>query len=694
MVLPGYNNVPGGRNGTRRNRSWENRGWAPQRHAGLLTYGPAYQHAQHDDPLWNDDDDDDSDPNIDWRESVGPGSLLDVMDSSGRWLEAEVRSIHEANERAILRALPSYLRRSDACQDSRGDFEVDLSGDRVARNGRHTYRRNGNVMRGQRLEVRDPMSLAWKEGSVVEVHPHRGVIRVEWDEGSSSPTHPSSPSGYNENSLFPQEQSPMRHEWLQLDSERLRPCTGVEPSRAILPLQSWNGGRTAVVPQIRRQRSQDYSLNQEHRRAIIIASDRYAQYQRALLEKGLRVHPVEGDGNCLFRSVSHQIYGDDRYHDLVRARCMDYMEQERDYFEPYVEGDMNDFLAYINRKRQNAVWGDDPEVQALCELYACAAEIWAYDATTGAKTLRTFHEAGANDGTGGPMRLSYYGGGHYDSIIPNAGGGTGKWPPGRQPPAPGELEDRALRHSRLRCRQIAAAGGAAEESKGDDMNTNQPESGAAQSVSSAAVEAAGKKEQELLERALGISRKDFDAQERSLEAVLAASLEDLEKGEGDDVARATRASELAVVQAEMLRSVQDQSEQEQLKSVLERSAAEAEASSGAAVPMDVGGEEDDEVVKMVLAQSLEMYKAESGATEEEAVDPELAQALAMSMESTGQVSSYAQGSTPPQFDSSQIMQFDPSQWGALADDDNILMQLQASEDQELARAIQESLNQR
>lgn len=36
--------------------------------------------------------------------------------------------------------------------------------------------------------------------------------------------------------------------------------------------------------------------------------------------------PVEGDGNCLFRSVSHQVYGDDRYHGLVRARCMDYME--------------------------------------------------------------------------------------------------------------------------------------------------------------------------------------------------------------------------------------------------------------------------------------------------------------------------------------------------------------------------------
>ena len=52
----------------------------------------------------------------------------------------------------------------------------------------------------------------------------------------------------------------------------------------------------------------------------------YEHYGRALRNKGLRVVPVEGDGNCLFRSVSHQVYGDDSHHRLVRARCMDYME--------------------------------------------------------------------------------------------------------------------------------------------------------------------------------------------------------------------------------------------------------------------------------------------------------------------------------------------------------------------------------
>lgn len=59
---------------------------------------------------------------------------------------------------------------------------------------------------------------------------------------------------------------------------------------------------------------------------LVLDTNRYAHYRRALESQGLRVVPVEGDGNCLFRSVSHQVYGNDCHHRLVRASCMDYME--------------------------------------------------------------------------------------------------------------------------------------------------------------------------------------------------------------------------------------------------------------------------------------------------------------------------------------------------------------------------------
>lgn len=34
---------------------------------------------------------------------------------------------------------------------------------------------------------------------------------------------------------------------------------------------------------------------------------------------------VAGDGNCMFRSVADQIYGDEDMHEQIRACCLDYM---------------------------------------------------------------------------------------------------------------------------------------------------------------------------------------------------------------------------------------------------------------------------------------------------------------------------------------------------------------------------------
>ena len=34
---------------------------------------------------------------------------------------------------------------------------------------------------------------------------------------------------------------------------------------------------------------------------------------------------MDGDGNCLFRSISHQVYGTDEHHYLLRQRCVEYI---------------------------------------------------------------------------------------------------------------------------------------------------------------------------------------------------------------------------------------------------------------------------------------------------------------------------------------------------------------------------------
>ncbi len=39
---------------------------------------------------------------------------------------------------------------------------------------------------------------------------------------------------------------------------------------------------------------------------------------------------------------------------------------EKEWFQSFVVGSMADFMAYIDEKRRDHVWGDDPEIQVCC----------------------------------------------------------------------------------------------------------------------------------------------------------------------------------------------------------------------------------------------------------------------------------------------------------------------------------------
>ena len=110
-------------------------------------------------------------------------------------------------------------------------------------------------------------------------------------------------------------------------------------------------------------------------RRITTLSQQYVQYTQALARQQLAVVPVSGDGNCLFRAVAHQVYGDENYHSLVRQKCVDYMESETDFFSQFVEGGKEMFPYYLQAKRTDACWGDDPEIEVCalgCEWCKCS----------------------------------------------------------------------------------------------------------------------------------------------------------------------------------------------------------------------------------------------------------------------------------------------------------------------------------
>ena len=128
----------------------------------------------------------------------------------------------------------------------------------------------------------------------------------------------------------------------------------------------------------------------------------------------IKIIKMLGDGNCLFRAISHQIYGKSIYHLEVRNFTMDYMSINSDDFVPFLIGGSSVFSTYIDFKRRDGAWGDHLELHAMCELYGRFAEIYSFDSNHKLKKLRTIHEDCLQ---GPPILLFYEGSKHYDSII-------------------------------------------------------------------------------------------------------------------------------------------------------------------------------------------------------------------------------------------------------------------------------------
>ncbi|KAG9459028.1 hypothetical protein H6P81_003536 [Aristolochia fimbriata] len=136
--------------------------------------------------------------------------------------------------------------------------------------------------------------------------------------------------------------------------------------------------------------------------------------------KGFEVKRMVEDGNCLFRAVADQVYGDTEAYDLTRQMCIDYMERERDHFSQFItEG----FTSYCKRKRRDKVYGNNVEIQALSEMYNRPIHIYSYST----EPINIFHGSYNTDTP--PIRLSFHHGNHYNSLVDprrlNIGAGLG-----------------------------------------------------------------------------------------------------------------------------------------------------------------------------------------------------------------------------------------------------------------------------
>lgn len=174
--------------------------------------------------------------------------------------------------------------------------------------------------------------------------------------------------------------------------------------------------------------SDEYNSDDE-RGSRVLSDAQLARFGERLAALGLELRPTAADGNCLFRAVALQVYGDAEMHDTVRQLCLKHMAAERDHYSQFVA---EDFDAYLARKRHLGVHGNNAELQAIGELYNRPIQIFRDDA---AEPVNLFHDdyAAANP----PLRLAYHGACHYSALIdpraPAVGVGLGM--PGLEPGA-------------------------------------------------------------------------------------------------------------------------------------------------------------------------------------------------------------------------------------------------------------------
>lgn len=172
--------------------------------------------------------------------------------------------------------------------------------------------------------------------------------------------------------------------------------------------------------------SEDEHPGPDHRVDIPVRTlrEREREFSQLLCAKGLRIVEMRPDGNCLFRALAHNVWHDAEQHVGLRARVMQYLVQERDYFSQFVA---EDFARYVRRKGREGTHGNHLELQAAAELFGRAIEVYSYGDTPATIVDSWSSAAGAVNGNPGcapePIRLSFHRGCHYNSVVSANGGG-------------------------------------------------------------------------------------------------------------------------------------------------------------------------------------------------------------------------------------------------------------------------------
>lgn len=88
------------------------------------------------------------------------------------------------------------------------------------------------------------------------------------------------------------------------------------------------------------------------------------------------LHSVEvrGDGNCQFRALAANFWGDEEHHSAVRQASIRYLTRHATRFQVYFET-TSEFYKYLRDMAQPGTWGDELTLIAAVQAYGCPVHV-------------------------------------------------------------------------------------------------------------------------------------------------------------------------------------------------------------------------------------------------------------------------------------------------------------------------------
>nr|POE85921.1 otu domain-containing protein [Quercus suber] len=146
------------------------------------------------------------------------------------------------------------------------------------------------------------------------------------------------------------------------------------------------------------------------------ANDVKSDHQR-LLERlklyNLVENEVKGDGNCQFRALADQLYGDPDLHTFVREQVIEQLKSQLELYQNYVPMTYNDYLEKMSKEGE---WGDHVTLQAAADRFGVKIFlITSFKDTCYIEILPHIQKSKR------VLMLSFWAETHYNSINPEAG---------------------------------------------------------------------------------------------------------------------------------------------------------------------------------------------------------------------------------------------------------------------------------